>query len=131
MKTSQAKAIQESITDLVSLVEEQFLYQNILFEQINSISCPDSDTFEIDEDCFECSIRYASERLQGRQAAEHMVKVVSERYERVLRRVAELAFLGERNRDYYVDRVYCESKKIQELITADNLKHGTACKAVP
>lgn len=119
-QSSQKQAkISKAIKDLRLLAEEQFMYQNILFEQINSMACPDFETCEIDKDSFEETIRFAIDCLDKRQAVEHVAKTVSERYEGLLRRVAELAFLGERNRDYYVDRVYSDSEKIQALLTAE------------
>ena len=118
-QSSQKQAkISKAIKDLRLLAEEQFMYQNILFEQINSMACPDFETYVIDKDSFEETIRFAIDCLDKRQAVEHVAKTVSERYEGLLRRVAELAFLGERNRDYYVDRAFKDFDKLSELLNA-------------
>lgn len=119
-QSSQKQAIIKAIKDICSLAEEQLMYQHILFEQINGMSCPAFDTFLIDkETTFKGSIQYASSYLDKKQAVEYIAGIVAERYENEMSRVAELAFLGERNRGYYVDRLYNEFRKLEELINSD------------
>lgn len=112
MNTNQ---VSKSISELVSLVEEQHFYQHTLFSEIS-----ENTVLEYAPLVSASCVAFAKKHFKSiEEAVDYIVETAEARHKRRLDSISCLSVVGVNNSSYYTDRVYNEAKKIHELINSD------------